>query len=178
MRFDSRDNWFNPSSGALVELGAQWTHGLGADDSQYFRLHAAMSALLDLWRRSRVLVVRIEADDLVPLGYTPVPFSELVVLGGPDTFRGFRYGRFRNFSSLFSGLEYRWPVWMWMDATLFGEYGGVFGPGFEGFSFERMRPDVGAGVRLRSSDTFFARAQVAYGWGDGLQAFFSVNVGF
>ena len=178
VRFDSRDNWFNPSSGALVELGAQWTHGLGADDSQYFRLHAAMSALLDLWRRSRVLVVRIEADDLVPLGYTPVPFSELVVLGGPDTFRGFRYGRFRNFSSLFSGLEYRWPVWMWMDATLFGEYGGVFGPGFEGFSFERMRPDVGAGVRLRSSDTFFARAQVAYGWGDGLQAFFSVNVGF
>jgi outer membrane protein assembly factor BamA len=179
LRFDSRDNWYSPSSGALVELGAAWTHGIGEhDDSQYFRLHGALSAVLDLWQRSHVLIVRIEADDLIPVGYTPVPFSELVVLGGPDTFRGFRYGRFRNFSSLFGGLEYRWPVWMWMDATLFGEYGGVFGPGFEGFSIERMRPDVGAGVRLRSSDTFFARAQVAYGWGDGLQAFFSVNVGF
>ena len=41
-----------------------------------------------------------------------------------------------------------------------------------------MRPDVGGGVRLRSSDSFYARAQVAYGWGDGMQAFFSVNTDF
>ncbi len=179
LRIDSRDNWYSPSSGALVELGVAWSHGIGPDDdSQYFRLHGAMSAVLDLWRRSHVLVVRFEADDLIPIGYPPVPFSELVVLGGPDTFRGFRYGRFRNFSSLFAAIEYRWPIWMWMDATLFGEYGGVFGPGWQGFALDRMRPDVGAGVRLRSSDSFFARAQVAYGWGDGLQLFFSVNVGF
>jgi outer membrane protein assembly factor BamA len=176
--FDSRDNMYRPSSGALVELGADWSHGLGWDESDYVRLHAGVSAVLDLWRRSRTLVVRIEANDLQQIGFAPVPFSELIVLGGPDTFRGFRPGRFRNFSSLFFGVEYRWPVWMWMDATLFTEYGGVFGPAFEGFDIERMRPDVGAGVRVRSSDTFFARAQVAYGWGDGWQFFFSVNTGF
>ncbi len=178
VRVDSRDNWYRPSSGALLEAGFDWSHGLGDDQSHYVRLHAATSAVLDLWQRSRTLVVRIEANDLEPLGYYPVPFSELIVLGGPDTFRGFRPGRFRNFSSLFTGIEYRWPIWMWMDATVFGEYGGVFGRGFEGFSFERMAPDLGAGVRLRSSDTFFARAQVAYGFGDGWQAFFSVNTGF
>lgn len=178
LRADSRDNWYRPSSGALIEVGADWTHGVGADDSQYVHAHAALSAVLDLWRRSRTLVVRLEAHDLEPIGYTPVPFSELIVLGGPDTFRGFRPGRFRNYSSLFAGLEYRWPIWMWMDATLFGEYGGVFGRSFEGFAFNRMLPDVGGGVRLRSSDSFFARAQVAYGWGDGWQFFFSVNTGF
>src|SRR6185312_8319702 len=178
VRFDSRDNWYRPSSGALIELGLDWTHGLGDDDSQYLRLHGGLSAVLDLWKRSRTLVVRFEFNDLQPIGYAPVPFSELIVLGGPDTFRGFRPGRFRDFSSAFAGLEYRWPIWMWMDATVFGEYGGVFGPAFQGFSIERMKPDVGAGVRLRSSDTFYARAQVAYGWGDGWQAFFSVNTGF
>ncbi|HWE29888.1 MAG TPA: BamA/TamA family outer membrane protein [Polyangia bacterium] len=178
LRADSRDNWYRPSSGALVEIGADWSHGLGGDQSQYVHGHAALSAVLDLWRRSRALVVRIEAHDLEPIGYAPVPFSELIVLGGPDTFRGFRPGRFRNFSSLFAGLEYRWPIWMWMDATLFSEYGGVFGRGFEGFSVTRMLPDVGGGVRLRSSESFFARAQLAYGWGDGLQAFFSVNTDF
>jgi len=120
----------------------------------------------------------IEADDLEPIGDAPVPFSELIVLGGPDTFRGFRPGRFRNFSSLFAGIEYRWPIWMWMDASLFSEYGGVFGQHFDGVRFDRMKPDVGAGVRLRSSDAFFARLQVAYGWGDGFQFFFSVNTGF
>ena len=178
LRADSRDNSYMPSSGALVEIGADWSHGLGSDRSDYARMHAATSAVLDLWQRSRTLVFRIEANDLEPIGYAPVPFSEMIVLGGPDTFRGFRPGRFRNFSSLFTGVEYRWPIWMWMDATVFGEYGGVFGRGFEGFSFARMAPDLGAGVRLRSSDTFFARAQVAYGFGDGWQAFFSVNTGF
>jgi outer membrane protein assembly factor BamA len=178
LRADSRDNYYRPSSGALVEVGADWSHGLGFDQSDYVRLHAATSAVLDLWQRSRTLVIRFAADDLEPIGYYPVPFSEMIVLGGPDTFRGFRPGRFRNFSSVFAGIEYRWPVWMWMDATVFGEYGGVFGRGFEGFSVTRMAPDLGAGVRLRSSDTFYARAQVAYGFGDGWQAFFSVNTDF
>jgi outer membrane protein assembly factor BamA len=178
LRVDSRDNMYRPSSGALIELGGDWTHGLGSDDSHYLRGHVAASTVFDLWERSRTLVLRIEADVLQPIGFTVVPFSELIVLGGPDTFRGFRPGRFRNFSSLFFGAEYRWPVWMWMDATLFAEYGGVFGREFQGFSFDRMKPDVGAGLRLRSSETFFARIQIAYGWGDGLQAFFSVNTGF
>jgi outer membrane protein assembly factor BamA len=178
VRVDSRDNWYRPSSGALLEAGADWNHGLGDDPSHYVRWHAGFSAVLDVWQRSRMLVVRFEANDLEPIGYAPVPFSELIVLGGPDTFRGFRPGRFRNFSSLFTGIEYRWPVWMWMDATLFGEYGGVFGRRFQGFSFARMVPDVGAGVRVRSSDSFFMRAQFAYGWNDGWQAFFSVNTGF
>ena len=178
LRADSRDNWYRPSSGALVEAGLEWTHGLAFDDSQYVRGHAGLSAVIDLWQRSRTLVLRIEAVDLQQIGFTPVPFSELVILGGPDTFRGFRPGRFRNYSSLFAGLEYRWPIWMWMDATLFAEYGGVFGQAFQGFELSRMRPDVGGGVRLRSSDSFYARAQVAYGWGDGMQAFFSVNTDF
>lgn len=177
VRVDSRDNWYRPSSGALIEAGLDWTHGIGFDTSQYVRGHAAVSAVLDLWQRSRTLVIRVEANDIEPIGSTPVPFSELVVLGGPDTFRGFRPGRFRNYSSLFAAAEYRWPIWMWMDATIFTEYGGVFGRGFEGFSLERMKPDVGAGIRLRSSDSFFARAQVAYGWGDRWQFFFSVNAG-
>lgn len=177
-RIDSRDNWHRPSSGALLELGLDWTHGLGGDASHYLRAHAAVSAVLDLWHRSRALVIRVEANDVEPIGTPIVPFTELIVLGGPDTFRGFRPGRFRNFSLVFAGAEYRWPVWMWMDATLFAEYGGVFGRAFEGFSFERMKPDVGAGVRLRSSESFFARAQFAYGWGEGWQAFFSVNTGF
>src|SRR5262249_54531870 len=129
LHVDSRDNWYRPSSGALVEAGFDLTHGLAFDDSQYLRFHGALSAVVDLWQRSRTFTVRVEANDIEPFGITPVPFSELVVLGGPDTLRGFRYGRFRNYSSLFAGFEFRWPVWMWMDAALFAEYGGVFGRG-------------------------------------------------
>ena len=179
IRFDSRDNQYRPSSGGLLELGADWTHGIGEDSSHYLRLHGGLSAVLDLFQRSRTLVARVEAHLLQPLNDTPTPFSELIILGGPDTFRGFRYGRFRNQSSLFAALEYRWPIWMWMDADLFGEYGGVFGRDFEGFSIARMLPDIGAGIRLRSSDAFFIRAHVAYGFGpdSGVQFSLSVNTG-
>jgi outer membrane protein assembly factor BamA len=176
-RLDSRDNWYRPSSGGLVELGLHYTHGVGFDRSQYLRGSGALSGVLDLWQRSRVLVVRVAAELLEPIGSAPVPFTELVTLGGPDSFRGFRAGRFRDFSSLLFAAEYRWPIWMWMDASLFAEYGGVFGRRFTGFSIERMRPDVGAGVRLRSSDAFYVRAQAAYGWGEGWQFFLSLNTG-
>lgn len=179
LRFDSRDNQYRPSSGGLLELGVDYTHGFLDDDSHYVRLHGGLSGVLDLYRRTRTLVVRVEAHLLQPLNDEPVPFSELIILGGPDTFRGFRYGRFRNLSSLFAALEYRWPIWMWMDADLFAEYGGVFGKDFEGFDIRRMLPDVGAGIRLRSSDAFFIRAHVAYGFGpdSGIQFSLSVNTG-
>lgn len=177
VRVDSRDNWYRPSSGGLVELGLDYTHGLGFDRAHYLRGRAALSGVLDLWQRTRVLVVEVAARLLEPFGPAPVPFSELVVLGGPDDLRGFRAGRFRYFSSLLFAAEYRWPIWMWMDASLFVEYGGVFGRRFDGFSVERMRPDVGAGVRLRSSDAFYVRAQAAYGWGGGWQLFLSLNTG-
>jgi outer membrane protein assembly factor BamA len=177
VRIDSRDNFYRPSSGGVFELGGEWTHGLGSDESHYLRGHAALSGVLDLWRRSRSLVVRFEADIVEPIGFAVTPFSELVVLGGPDSLRGFRFGRFRNFSSLFAALEYRWPVWMWMDAVAFAEYGGVFGRHFEGFSVARMRPDVGLGVRLRSSEAFYVRAHAAYGWGDGWQLSIALNTG-
>jgi outer membrane protein assembly factor BamA len=177
LRIDSRDNYYRPSSGGVLELGFDWTHGIGGDASQYLRGHGTLGGVLDLWQRSRSLVARIEANALESLSQAAVPFSELIVLGGPDSFRGFRYGRFRNASSLFAALEYRWSVWMWMDAVAFVEYGGVFGRRFEGFSLTRMRPDVGVGFRLRSSEAFYLRAHAAYGWGDGWQFSISVNTG-
>jgi outer membrane protein assembly factor BamA len=177
LRIDSRDNWYQPAAGAVLDVGFDWTHGLAFDESQYVRARGSLVGVLDLWQRSRTLLVKVATQILVPIGTYPVPFSELIVLGGPDDFRGFRPGRFRNFSSLLLALEYRWPIWMWMDASVFAEYAGVFGRGFSGFGLGRMRPDVGAGVRLRSSSDFYVRAQFAYGWGDGVQFMLSFNAG-
>jgi hypothetical protein len=175
LHLDSRDHPFRPASGGLLDLGVDYTHGVGDDDSSYFRLHGVASLAVNLWRRTRVLVLRVAADDIEPASGTVVPFSELVVLGGPDNFRGFRPGRFRDYSALLVGAEYRWPIWMWMDASVFAEYGGVFAQHFGDFDSERLHPDVGAGVRIRSSRLFLFRMQVAYGWSDGWQFFISAS---
>ncbi|HEX6835030.1 MAG TPA: BamA/TamA family outer membrane protein, partial [Polyangia bacterium] len=98
-----------------------------------------------------------------------VPFTELATLGGPDSLRGFRAGRYRDFSTLLFSAEYRWPIWMWADAILFVDYGGAAGQRFAGLGVDSLHPDLGAGIRVRTSRHVMARAQLAYGFPDGVQ---------
>jgi hypothetical protein len=171
IRVDTRDSPIRTASGVYLALDADYTWGLGNDPSNYFRLHGEGAVAINLWQRSRVLVLRAWADLIAPLGDGFVPFSELAKLGGPDTLRGFRIDQFLGYSSLLVSAEYRWPIWMWMDGTLFVDYGGVFGRWFAGFGAPQMQPDVGMGVRVRTSDRFYFRFQFAHGFGDGWQVF-------
>jgi outer membrane protein assembly factor BamA len=177
VRVDTRDSTFRPSSGVALHLEAQYTHGVGFDESSYVRLHGGIEAALDVWQRSRVLVVRVLTDLLLPTSSAIVPFSELVVIGGHDDLRGARPGRYRDFSSLLMSLEYRWPIWMWMDAQLFADYGGTFGEHFAGFSTRELVPAVGVGLRVRTLSRFFLRVQTAYGFGqaNGWQFFVAAS---
>ncbi|MDB4969690.1 MAG: hypothetical protein JWN44_5379 [Myxococcales bacterium] len=162
VHLDSRRD--ETSAGLLVDASAQYTHGLGADASSYVRLHGHAGTSFEIWRH-RALYLGVSADDIIAFGSTPVPFSELVVLGGPEDLRGFQRGRFRDASSLVATVEYRWPIWMWMDGSLFFDYGGVFGPAFSRFAVGDLRPDLGLGLRVHSSSKFVMRIQVAYGFG-------------
>jgi hypothetical protein len=161
---DSRKNEL--SSGLLLDAGLQYTHGLGFDRSSYIRMRGRIGESFEIYHH-RTLYVGIAVEDEVAFGATPIPFSELVQLGGIDDLRGFRRGRFRDASSVLATAEYRWPIWMWMDGCLFVDYGGVFGPQLAGLDLKALRPDIGFGVRVHSSDKLMMRLQVAYGFGDG-----------
>jgi hemolysin activation/secretion protein len=100
-----------------------------------------------------------------------VPFSELAIVGGPETLRGFRWMAFRDFSSLLLQAEYRWPIALWVDASLFVDWGGVFGRWYANFGAKQMQPDVGFGFRLRSRDKFYIKLQFAYGFDTGWQIY-------
>jgi hypothetical protein len=162
IHIDSRHG--ETSAGILVDAGAQYTHGLGGDTSSYLRLHGHVGTAFEIWRH-RSLYVGVSLDDMVQFGSTPIPFSELVVLGGPDDLRGFQRGRFRDSSSMLASIEYRWPIWMWMDGSLFFDYGGVFAPEFRDFHVGDLRPDIGLGFRVHTSSKYVMRIQAAYGFG-------------
>jgi outer membrane protein assembly factor BamA len=172
---DTRDSPWRPSSGARVDFIADYSHGFG-DDTSYFRLRGSMTGIIDLWRRSHILILRVWAETVLPTNDVPVTFSELVTLGGPDDLRGVRPGRFRDYSGTLFTLEYRWPVWMWMDASIFAEAGGVQGIFFQGFNVAQLHPDVGIGVRLRTSSRFLLRLQTAWSPSDGIQFFIAGSV--
>jgi hypothetical protein len=152
------------STGVMVDGVAHYTHGIFGDDSSYLRLHTHLGSQIKIWRR-RALYLGVSVDDIVRFGDTPIPFSELATLGGPDDLRGFGRGRFRGASSVLATVEWRWPVWMWMDGTLFFDYGGTFGPGFKDFAAGDLRPDVGIGFRVHTASKYVMRVQVAWGFG-------------
>src|SRR5262249_20301813 len=130
--FDFRDNLIRPTLGALINLEADYTHGVGDDDSSYFRVREAVSAEVSLWGGHRhVLVLRGFSQLVVPINEHVVPFTELSLLGGPNDLRGFRWQEFRDFSSLFVSAEYRFPLILWVDAALFVDWGGVFGKNYQ-----------------------------------------------
>jgi hypothetical protein len=163
LRIDNRRE--ETSSGLMADLAVSYTHGFAGDDSSYLGVRGHVGAQFNVWRH-RSLYLGISAQDLVAFGSSPIPFTELAQLGGVDDLRGFATGRFRGASTVLAQLEWRWPVWMWMDGVLFADYGGAFGPQFRGFAFGDLRPDIGLGLRVHSSNKYLIRVQVAYGFGD------------
>jgi hypothetical protein len=60
---------------------------------------------------------------------------------------------------------------MWLDAALFGDYGGVAGQWWHGLGAAQLQPDVGFGLRFHASSGFVMRVDLAYGFGSGWALF-------
>jgi outer membrane protein assembly factor BamA len=59
---DTRDRWFAPSTGFLARALADYTHGLGFDDSSYFRLSGTVALAMSVWQHGHTFVLWIYAD--------------------------------------------------------------------------------------------------------------------
>jgi hypothetical protein len=171
---DLHDNAARHSSGLLVQASFDYTHGIGGDTASYWRLNALAAVPINLWAHTHVLWLQAATAVTWPHERS-LPFSELPTLGGPDNLRGFRFQDFRDYTSFYATAEYRWPMWMWVDGALFVDYGGVFGQGYANFGARRMQPDVGVGLHIVSSGNFHLRAQLAYGFGEGINFSLSGN---
>ena len=90
--------------------------------------------------------------------------------------RGFDWGRFRDNASVVFNVEYRYPVWDYIDGQLFFDTGRVFN-GPEDFSFKNFKFSGGAGFSFRTKDYFLLRFQAAYG-GEGLKILFKTSQSF
>lgn len=76
-----------------------------------------------------------------------VPFYDLASLGGSESLRGYRRGRFRDRGAVFATATYKYPVWKLLDGELFYETGRTFHrPG--DFTFAGWKSSFGAGLRV------------------------------
>lgn len=147
------------TAGFKAVLGTDVT----GDTASFARLSGSLAAHWDVTRTNRVFTLRQWASTVVdPSDRRDVAFTELVTMGGIERHRGFLRESLRGESGLLTTLEYSWPVWVWLDATLFAEVGGVYGPNNTDADLGTMRSSFGMGFNTKDRNLPL-NAQIGFG---------------
>lgn len=170
---DGRDRAGQPSRGFYTRI-----IGGGAPPQArsvaYLRYGAELSTYFDLFRRSRILVLRA-ALEAVHGESANIPFSELPRLGGPHRLRGYRLNHFRGPRILLFTAEYRYPIHQFVDGYLFVDVGRI-GSDYEDLfaaGGRKWRVGYGGGFRFRTRRRLLLRIDFSYG--EDFLVFFSTD---
>lgn len=145
---DTREERPAPGHGVRLEGWADQGFDLeNIIDRRWIRYGGAAGGFLDVGS-NRVLALWALVEFSDPLGDAPVPFTELVQLGGdPLMMSGFLRGSLMGRSGAVATLEYRYPIWVFLDGSLHFSVGNVFDERLSDFDMERLRMSFGLGLR-------------------------------
>ena len=151
LTLDSREPGKERGSSARVEVESEQ----GADAAHqpvggWVRYGASAGAFIDLNDHGRILGVQLAALFADPLGNQPVPFTELVSLGGDVWMQGYFPGRLVGRSATVAALGYEWPIAAKLDAKMQAVFGNVFGAYFQGFDPSLLRFSAAIGLTTRT----------------------------
>ena len=153
---DSRQPRPAPGTGVAIDVTGELVSDIDEPNlNSWINWGGAVAGFIDLTGTQRVLGLTVAArfqDKLTDS--TIIPFTELVgskrVDDVPDydLMRGFKPGRLLGSSGIAATLDYRWPVWAFIDGTLQASVGNTFEePHLEDFSPELMRFSFIGGIR-------------------------------
>lgn len=147
LRLDSRAPRPASQSGFRFDVGGEQGSDPSGPQLGWVRYGAIAGGFLDLNQRARVLSLSVTASFSDPLTDEPVPFTELVQLGGSEPMRGFVPGRLFGRSAAVATLGYHWPVWIWLDGTIQASVGNVFDAHLQDFEPSLLRFSGTIGVK-------------------------------
>ncbi len=140
-----------PQHGVRVDLSGTHAVDLGNHAAREFVNYGGTAAgYLDLGR-ARVVALKLTARFADPISRGEVPFTEQVILGGSGAMRGYLFGRLTGRSAAVAELEYRWPIWVWLDGTMHVALGNVFDAHLKDFETKLLRLSSGIGIRTVGS---------------------------
>jgi hypothetical protein len=93
----------------------------------------------------------------------PVPFTELVSLGGSRPMRGFLERRLLDRSAIVATLSYSYPIWTVLDGSVHYAVGNVFGEHLDQFDLRLLRHSFGIGFRGTARRDHVFEALLAFG---------------
>ena len=137
---DSRRPAPASGSGARAELKAeQGSNMLGSPASGWIRYGATAAGFLDLDQHQHVVSLSVSTSFADPLGSLPIPFAELVALGGDGPMFGFFPRRLVDRSAAVAAVRYVWPLAPGFGGTMEAALGNVFDRHLQGFQPDLLR---------------------------------------
>lgn len=118
----------------------------GEERRSWVKYGGSLGAAVDVTGEQRVLSVAVAAELADPLSGS-IPFPDLASLGGDSLMPAFLRGRLVDRSSAVASLQYRWPVWVYLDGVAHAAVGNVFGEHFSNFDVKSTRLSTGVGFR-------------------------------
>lgn len=149
IEFDSRRPRPEPGSGVRLEMYGSQSFPLSASlETPWVDVGGAVGGFLDVTGTNRVLSLFVSAEFLEPIEHEGVvPFTEFITVGGASAMPGFRPGTLLGQSRLNGQLEYRWPIWAFLDGTIHFGVGNVFAERMDDFRWDLLRMSFGFGMR-------------------------------
>lgn len=126
----------------------------------------------------RILALQFSARRMWELDpdHQPVSYFNFPSYGGDAPARAYGGRRLMDRSVVGGSAEYRWPIWKFIDGSMFAEVAWAgkqwWEPNATGFA-----PGTGLGLRVRTPKQFLFRAQFAYGL-EGPRAIVTVSPEF
>ncbi|HET6981500.1 MAG TPA: hypothetical protein VFI53_05125 [Myxococcaceae bacterium] len=120
-------------------------------DRSWIHYGGGIEGSWDVTGTGRVLSLGVIAMFADSLGSQPVPFYELVTVGGAEPFTGFLKGRLRDRSAIGAELSWRWPVFPYLDGVAAVGVGNVFDQHLNNFRFDRLRLNAELGIRTAAA---------------------------
>ena len=160
LAYDGRDHRSHPTRGGILRFAWSSYHDRDAGTFSFDRSEAEGAAFVPLARSRIVLAThgwlvtsRTDAGRLVPFYLQPS-------LGGHNTLRGYTDFRFHDRNLLVVTVESRMALFAHADVALFADAGNV-APRVSLLNLDKT--SFGAGVRMHSNGSTFARVDVAHG---------------
>ncbi|MBI4473528.1 MAG: BamA/TamA family outer membrane protein [Acidobacteria bacterium] len=146
---DERDNFYDRRSGFHFDAALLVNHGIGATESRFNTLRLINFFYIPL-SQHRYHLIAVRSELIHNISNDPIPFYLQPTLGGSAMLRGYREQRFRDRDSFATSIEYRYKIWDYMDAIVFGDAGQVYSNVFDEIGDHRLHSAIGVGLRVNS----------------------------
>ncbi|MEJ7728999.1 MAG: BamA/TamA family outer membrane protein [Polyangiaceae bacterium] len=143
------------------------------DRYTYGHFGGEVTGYIDLYRKTRVLLLRAAHEAVTYADEADIPFSEYPRLGGPTRLRGYALDRFRDTLTAATSIEYRYPIHEWIAGSLFVDAGRAAKDHRALFELDKWRLGGGGGFIVRTRTSVLFTVDVAYG--DSLNVYFTTD---